>query len=233
VAPFTFRSHGHYAFRRYIGRAFRNPNAPVIDAKTRGVAGAIVMLRGVNARQARPWDHPTVQVEVSSDELRVRQGDAVGVGFVRRGDAVEFVSFEPTLQTVRGRGAAFFGVPLAEAHRSAVRHFRGAGLVELSSGIGYYWMQGYLFVCDHPYIARTDAQGCFTIPDVPDGDYNLVCWMPNWQVQRKLREPEAGIVNRIDYFPPLEQECRITVHRGQQATTRFVVYQQLFEGVEP
>jgi plastocyanin len=38
------------------------------------------------------------------------------------------------------------------------------------------WMQGWLGVLDHPYFAVTNADGLFTLRDVPPGDYTLAVW---------------------------------------------------------
>jgi len=37
-------------------------------------------------------------------------------------------------------------------------------------------MSGWVIVHDHPYYAVTDAQGVFTIADVPPGDYEVQFW---------------------------------------------------------
>ncbi|HEV3255976.1 MAG TPA: hypothetical protein VG013_03780, partial [Gemmataceae bacterium] len=37
-----------------------NPNTPAIDPRTRAVANAVVLLRGVDPRKAKPWKHPPV-----------------------------------------------------------------------------------------------------------------------------------------------------------------------------
>src|SRR5262249_54571783 len=64
-----------------------NPNAPCVDAASRGVGNAVVFLRGVDSRRAKPWNHPPVLIEQRGRELHVRQGDVDGRdGFVRRGD---------------------------------------------------------------------------------------------------------------------------------------------------
>src|SRR5437867_4471934 len=42
------------------GLVRENPNAPVIDPRTRGVANAVVFLGGVEPKRARPWDLPGV-----------------------------------------------------------------------------------------------------------------------------------------------------------------------------
>jgi plastocyanin len=38
------------------------------------------------------------------------------------------------------------------------------------------WMQAYWLVVDHPYAVVTDADGRFTIPKLPAGDYTFVVW---------------------------------------------------------
>jgi uncharacterized surface anchored protein len=35
-------------------------------------------------------------------------------------------------------------------------------------------MEGWIYVVDNPYYAITDADGKFSIPDVPPGSYKLV-----------------------------------------------------------
>jgi plastocyanin len=38
------------------------------------------------------------------------------------------------------------------------------------------WMKSYVAVMDHPFFAVSDANGGFTIPDVPDGTYEVIAW---------------------------------------------------------
>jgi hypothetical protein len=57
----------------------------------------------------------------------------------------------------------------------------------------------------------------------------LTCWLPNWHVRRQQREPEAGIINRLIFASPVEQEIRVRIERGKEATAQFLVYEELFE----
>src|SRR5207253_9859395 len=117
------------------------PNAPAVDPATRGVAGAVLFLRGVEARHARPWDLPPVRLEHRDRRLLVVQGDAAArTGFVRRGEGVEMVSREPVFNTLRATGAALFSLTFPDPDRPLRRSFADNGLVELSSGAGWYWM---------------------------------------------------------------------------------------------
>lgn len=38
------------------------------------------------------------------------------------------------------------------------------------------WMRGYVFIFDHPFAAKTDVEGRFTIEGVPEGKYKLKVW---------------------------------------------------------
>jgi plastocyanin len=53
---------------------------------------------------------------------------------------------------------------------------RKPGLMKLQCDAGHSWMNGWIYVFDHPYFAVTDANGSFTIKDVPPGDHVLELW---------------------------------------------------------
>jgi hypothetical protein len=205
-------------------RSWPNPNAPSIDPATRGVGDVVVFLRGVDPARARPWDHPPVAVELRDYFLFVRQGDYEGRnGFVRRGDSVEVVSRLPIFQGVQGRGAAFFSLPLPDADRPWRRRLDRAGVVELSSTAGQFWMRGWLHVADHPYFARTAADGSFSLPQVPAGSYELVCCLPNWHVVDHELDADNWQVTRIDFAPAIEVTQPVQVISGGTASTMLVV----------
>src|SRR5262249_31423550 len=72
-----------------------NPNAPVVDAATRGVVNAVIWLRGVDPDRSKPWGHLPVRVEQRGRQMHVLQGALDSrFGFVRRGDAIEMVSYD-------------------------------------------------------------------------------------------------------------------------------------------
>jgi hypothetical protein len=183
-----------------------NPNAPAVDPSSRGMAGAVVFLRGVAAEKARPWDLSPVRVEQRDRRLHVLQGDIHSrVGFVRVGDEVEMVSREARFHSLHAGGDAFFTLTFPDPDRPRRRRLTSCGLVELSSAANYYWMRGYLFVADHPYFARTDAQGRFRLERVPPGRYEVVCWHPSWVEQGHDRDPETSLVFRLRFRPPVER----------------------------
>jgi hypothetical protein len=201
-------------------RDWPNPCAPAIDSSG-GVGGGVVFLRGVDPRVARPWDLPPVRVELANWEIRVHQGDAVGrCGFVRRGAFVDFLSSQSVFHSLRAEGAACFAVPFADPNVVRRRTLGRGGVVELTSGAGYYWMRGYLFVLDHPYVALTDDRGRFTLRQVPAGRYELVAWHPNWQEAGHSRDGDTCQIWRLTLRPPLEVVRAVAVGAGQTSGVR-------------
>jgi hypothetical protein len=201
-----------------------NPNAPAVDARSRGVGNAVVYLRAVDPRHARPWDLPPVRVEQRDQRFHVRQGASDSlVGFVRRGDAVEMLSRDEAFYSLHAGGAAFFTLVFPDPDQPLFRRLNQKGLVELTSGAGSFWMRAYLFVADHPYYARTDADGRFTLRQVPPGRYDVVCWLPDWHEARHERDPETGLVTRLFFQPPLEVVRPLTLGPGEAQTMDFQV----------
>lgn len=182
-----------------------NPNAPRIGPG-KGVADAIVYLRGVDLKKSRAWRLPPVSVEVNATDMYVHAGETTGrFGVVRRGESVQLISREPSVHGIRGRGGDFFTQMLFVPNTPVSRRFSHAGIVELSSGSWYFWMRGYLVVSDHPYVGITDTNGIVRFADVPEGEYEVACWKANWHIAEIERDPEWIFQTGIVFQPPVEQ----------------------------
>lgn len=51
-----------------------------------------------------------------------------------------------------------------------------SGLIRILCDAGHPWMNGYVLVTEHPYFAITDADGNFTLDQVPPGTYTITIW---------------------------------------------------------
>jgi hypothetical protein len=194
-----------------------NPNTPAINPTGHGVENAVVFLRGVDPERARPWDHGPVRVEQRGCRFHVLQdGRDSFAGFVRRGEPVEMVSRDPFLHVLHAGGAAFFSLAFPDPDSNRLRRLNEAGVVELTSAAGFFHMRAYLFVGEHPYFTRTSAEGHFEIGVVPPGNYEVVCWLPNWAEERREREPETGVVCRLYFRPPAERARRVLLRPGSR-----------------
>lgn len=226
VAPVSANLEGH---DRTL-RSWANPHAPAIDPAGNGLAEAIVYLRGVDPHKARPWDHPSVRVESRQGQLNVYQGATVTrTGFLAPGDSIEMVSRETWLEFITGREAAYFSLPFPDPDQPITRRLDRPGRVELASGAGHYWMRAHLFVADHPYFARTDSKGRFTLSQVPTGEYEIVCWHPNWHVGDFERDLGTFYIFRMTYRPAVERCQSVRVEKGGTASATFTLSAKAFE----
>jgi hypothetical protein len=206
-----------------------NPHTPQVDPSSSGVGDVVVYLRGIDPRRSRPWDHEPARVEQNAIRMCVKQdGVESRVGFVRRGTDVALTAADAHLYRLQARGAAFFTVAFAPEHLAHERTLTESGLVELIGGAGRFWMRSYLFVDDHPYYTRTDTRGAFTLRDVPEGEYDLVVWMPNWRVADVDTDPSWSLGTRARFHPPPELTRRVRVRRGTTESVTFETSAEAF-----
>ena len=194
----------------YKLRDVANPFAPLVDPATHGLAGVLVRLEGIDPQRSRPWDHPPVSLTMADFKYRLTPRS----GIVRVGDSVTFVSNDAELHVVRARGAAFFSLTLPAPNQPRSRRFDTPGVVELTSGAGYFWNAVDLCVRVDPYATLTDARGNYELPQIPDGDYTLTFWVRNPQVTRVERDPETGLPFRHFYAAPRVRSRPVTVTPG-------------------
>lgn len=53
---------------------------------------------------------------------------------------------------------------------------RQPGLLTLKCDAGHTWMTGFVWVKSHPYVTVTDAEGRFTLTDIPAGEHTVTFW---------------------------------------------------------
>lgn len=207
-----------------VSRILR-PNPNVHDINDLGVAGAVIFLRGVDPRAARPWDHPPVRIELSDEQIAIRQGQETlsNIGIIRLGESFEAVAVEPGFHGLRGRGDDFFTHQFPDTNRPPSRKPPRKGIIELSSSAQHFWQRAYLFVDDHPYYTRTGRDGSFSLSAVPPGDYEVVCWLPNWKEAGRDRDPESSRISRLRYGPPVEESCSVQLDVRAEAVVEFTL----------
>lgn len=207
------------------------PYAPKIDAQSTGLANVLISLNGIDLNHSKPWDLPPVTVLQRNQEIEIHQGDTPPgtIGIVHLGDAVTFDSSDTDVaHMMRARGAATFTLPFPQPHQPLTRHFDTVGHVELTSGAKMVWMVGDLFVADQPYYTVTDAQGRYTLKDVPDGKYELKVWVRNWRVLKYDRDTDTGITIRNRYAKPLMKTIHVTVKKNEITTQHIIVSESDF-----
>ena len=156
-------------------------NAPSIGSQNRGVANTVVFLRGVDPHRARPWDidpgalNLAMIRSVSAKAMRTAPSasSAAATASTWNRSRTCFTRSKPAAPTSSPRP-----FPMRARWRTDSRPRRRRGTVQQRGAV---LDAAYLFVDDHPYYARTAADGRDALEKVPPGDYDLVCWMPDWR----------------------------------------------------
>jgi hypothetical protein len=183
-----------YCGRISNGRGWRLLHDFVVSPDA-GLKDAIVLLEGVEA--GKPF-------EVSVPLIEAR--DCMFQPFmtiVRNGHAVEVVNMDPVMHDIQGyetsieAGArVLFNTPLVMNHQhnrgdihAIHNHAPGKSLVGpiyLNKGRRTFYMQcgfhaymeSWAMAVNNPYYALTDANGKFSLEQIPPGTYQLVVWHP-------------------------------------------------------
>ncbi len=136
-----------------------------------GVEGAVIVLEGI--REGRLPLGGELRYTFSGCQL------SPTVAAVSVGTHLVFQNDEDVLHNVRVVGAREgwldVGLPTrgATAEASAI-----TGVHRITDDAAHPWIEAYLYVTDHPYVAVTNAEGRFSIPRVPVGSYQIRLWHP-------------------------------------------------------
>jgi hypothetical protein len=69
-----------------------------------------------------------------------------------------------------------FNIAMVAQRKESFQQLGSSGIVKFICEAGHYWMTAYAVVMSHPYFAKVDSQGNYTLEDVPPGKYTLVSW---------------------------------------------------------
>jgi plastocyanin len=147
------------------------------------LANAVVTLVGVKSRVAPAAG--TVMNERCRFTPRVQ--------VARPGTTITTSSTDPVLHTTNAameNGKGLFNVAVPVPGIRIAKPLNGPGLVRISCNT-HPWMRGYIMVTDD-VAAVTDANGSFTLTDVPPGTYELRVWHETLKAASRKVTVEAG-----------------------------------------
>jgi plastocyanin len=200
----------------YCGAAIPNHRL-VVDKATMALADTIVYLSDIHA--GAKLDEPPADAKV--DQLKCEYHPHVQV--VPVGTKMSMVNSDDVLHnihaySIEGKDIFNFGMPSkGMVISNAKTTFTAPGLYQLKCDAGHVWMNAYIFVKAHPYVAVTGADGTFTFTNVPPGTYTLKAWHAGWVANVG---PDA---KTVDYSPPVERETKVEVKTGAEATTEIKI----------
>jgi hypothetical protein len=148
----------------------------LIVSPSGGVANTVVFLRNINHGKA--MDLPTERRSLNQKNCRYEPH----ILLVPAQAALTVKSSDPLLHTVHMSGSADYNLPFTAEGQEISRTMTRAGVVSLRCNAGHVWMNGEMIVATHPYYSVTDAEGNFSLTDVPPGQYEIVAWHEGWRV---------------------------------------------------
>lgn len=172
-----------------------------VDPQTGGLGHAVVFI--VNGGQLPQPSRPEIPaarpVPVQAVMDQKDHEFTPRVVAITAGAGVRFTNSDVANHNVHGHGLdpknqfnVFTGSGGGVTHRFRVE--KGGRPIRIGCDI-HPWMQGWVYVFDHPWYAITDNSGKFEIPDVPVGRHRLVIRQPDTRLEKFVEiEVVAGQV---------------------------------------
>lgn len=154
---------------KYCGKEHRTEKY-LINAERR-IKNVIVYLKDIKAGKAVPKE------TVAIIDSKCTFVPHIMIGF--QGNEFVLRNEDPVLHTghiySHIRGKTMFNIALPEKGSEITRTLTKTGIMELNCDC-HPWMEGFVYIFDHPYVAVTDDNGKFVINDVPPGVYTVEAW---------------------------------------------------------
>jgi plastocyanin len=147
------------------------PNESVVVGKAGSLRNVVVFVK-----DARFEGKPAPVAGAALDQKQCRYAPHVQALTV--GTPLSLMNNDAILHNIHANdsGMTVFNVAMPIKGQKVPVPMRKPGLMKLQCDAGHAWMSGWIYVFDHPYFAVTDADGNFTIKDVPPGDHVLELW---------------------------------------------------------
>ncbi len=141
----------------------------LVSPKTHGIQNVIVALNDVPAFNSLA--NRANRLVLDNRECKF----VPHVSVLTVGGTIEAMNSDPTLHNVHFYGALTANIALPLKGVKATRKVNKPGMVIVKCDI-HGWMQAFIRVDSHPFHTVTDNNGYFSIPDIPDGTYNVEIW---------------------------------------------------------
>jgi plastocyanin len=177
----------------------------LVIGKSGGVANAFVIIEGVKGGKGA--SSIPEKVELDQKQCMFTPHSMVA----RAGGTLVLANSDDLLHNVHAYNMAdrttLFNVALPIKDQHLPTSVKKPGLYEVVCDAGHTWMSAYVWVGADPYVAVTDADGNFSIQDVPPGTYNVRCWHEGWKVMSTDNK-------RPNFSAPVDQRQQVTIGGG-------------------
>ncbi len=159
-----------------------------------GVQHAVVFIEGIGKGKAIPKNDVMIDNKKCAFHPHVQVG-TLGQSMVVRND-------DPMLHNTHMylNKKTIFNAALPRTGMEIKKPIKREGLVEVHCD-AHTFMLGYFYIMDHPYVTTTDANGNFTISDIPPGTYVVKVWHEALGLQeyKVTVAPNEPIVLNVEY----------------------------------
>jgi hypothetical protein len=140
------------------------------------------------------------------------------------GSKIDITNSDPILHNVHGQqltdgnSNTLFNIaqPVRGQRTTVESPFSTPGIVFLTCEAGHPWMNGYVFVANHPFVSVSGNDGEFTIDNVPAGTYRIKMWHEGVTLKRNIKT-----LQRYEYEDPYEITQDVTVPANGEAVVNF------------
>lgn len=142
----------------------------IVSDETKGLKNVVLTVEGAPASKSPPEGDPTITQKGCEYSPHVLTAVV--------GQNLQIRNSDPILHNIHAyddKKATLFnlGQPIQDQVNSVKLETEGVMTVQCDV---HAWMQAYVVVAPHPYIAVTDEDGSFRIDGVPAGAYKLKAW---------------------------------------------------------
>jgi hypothetical protein len=164
----------------------------LVQADNRGIANVVVWLHE-RETPVHPQHQKLLEAEIPLDLKGNRFGPHVQT--LIAGQHLQIANLDPishyiNFDSVRNPHLKEF-IPVSAKHkvqfaRSEVIPFQMMCSVRP-------WMRGYILVLDHPYVAVSNANGEFCIPEIPQGEWTFRVWHESSGFIQKVKRDDRNV----------------------------------------
>jgi len=173
-----------------------------------GVEGAVIVLEGV--REGRLPLGGEVRFELAGCDLSPR------VAATSVGATLHFQNAEQLLHNIRISNGRETWLDVGLPHRGSSTEAPAlAGTHHIRDDAAHPWIESWLYVAEHPYVAVTNAEGRFQLPRVPVGSYQIRLWHPG------ILSAEPTSSGRPTRSAPIVLARPLSVSEAEDSTTDF------------
>lgn len=212
--PFRFEVNTDAMFcgqGRHIDRQLVN-----IDAKTKGIEGAVVYLKDIHAGAPLTSVGLGLRGAVHFDACVLTPR----VSIMPVGTPLELVTHDEAVHSPEVLlPEGLFTEQLVGVGMRRRVYMREEGLYRVRCH-RHCWECAAVFVVEHPYYAVTGPTGEFELPMVPPGAYTLEMWHPTIQ---PIPISKNGIIVDYDFTNAIVQDLKILVRKDQELSVEFVL----------